>query len=53
MNAAYQIYKIYFEGDGATRGLGFKKVGNELKFVAVYAIGGTDEHPTYEANLWP
>jgi hypothetical protein len=53
MNPAYQIYKVYFEGDGATRGLGFKKVGNELKFVAVYALGGTDEHPTYEANLWP
>ena len=53
MNPAYQIYKVYFEGDGATRGLGFQKVGNELKFRAVHAIGGTDEHPTYEANLWP
>jgi hypothetical protein len=53
MDPTCQIYKVYFEGDGATRGLGFKKVGNELKFVGVYAIGGTDEHPTYESNLWP
>jgi hypothetical protein len=52
-NPELKIYKIHFQGDGATRGLGFKKVGDELKFVSVYAIGGTDEHPTYESNLWP
>ena len=53
INKTYQIYKVYFQGEGSTRGIGFTKVNDQWKFVAVFALGGTHEKPTYKMNLWP
>jgi hypothetical protein len=52
-NPDIHLFKIYFEGEGSVRGAGFRKIGNEWKFDGIYSIGGTDEKPTYELNLWP
>jgi hypothetical protein len=48
----YAVYKIYFAGEGATRGIALKKSQDEWKLTAIYALGGNGEEPTYKMNLW-
>jgi hypothetical protein len=52
-DANYQIFRIYFEGEGATRAIMLKKSGDEWKFHGIHVLGGTEEKPTYEQTLWP
>jgi len=53
VNTNYHIYQVYFEGEGATRGIQLTKIDNAWKLVGVVALGGTEEKPTCESTLWP
>jgi hypothetical protein len=49
----FRMYKVYFAGERATRWIGIKKAAGAWKLMGIYSLGGTDEQPTYEANIWP
>ncbi|HUS33979.1 MAG TPA: hypothetical protein VM680_01385 [Verrucomicrobiae bacterium] len=49
---AFRLYKVYFAGERTTRGVALKKVDGAWKLMGIYSLGGTDEQPTYEADLW-
>jgi hypothetical protein len=52
-NRNHHVFKVYFEGEGATRGIQLTKIDEQWKLVGVLALGGTEEKPTYESTLWP
>ena len=49
----YAIYKVYFAGEGATRGVFLKRFNDQWKLAGIYGLGGTEEQPRYEMTLWP
>lgn len=49
----HAVYKVFFAGEGTTRGIAMTKSLGEWKLTAIYLLGGTEEQPTYEMNLWP
>jgi hypothetical protein len=53
VNTNFHIFKVFFEGEGATRGIQLSKIEDQWKLVGIVALGGTEEQPTYESSLWP
>jgi hypothetical protein len=46
------IFDVYFEGEGKTRKVALKKIGNEWKFEALGRAGDSEEDPG-NSRVWP